>query len=198
MNDGPGVVDYAYNELSQMTSETRRFDDSLPGAPQSNNSYQIQYTYYSDGQLKGLTEPWGVTVNYNLDKIGRLTSVTPTTAYGTTTAFASNAQYRAWGAVKHLEYGNGMQMNQTFNNRQQAVTYQLADSQQQVMNKFYDYYSDGSLRYIHDFLNPIHDRLNIYDHSGRIKEAKSSAEANGQTIPDGWEQTQTLPYRQSY
>jgi YD repeat-containing protein len=184
---------YAYNSLSQLISETQTFTD-LP-----NNGYQIQYSYHLGGQLKTLTEPFGVEVNYNLDKSGKLLSVTPTTAYGaTTTAFASNAKYRAFGALKHLEYGSGMQMNQTFNNRLQAASYLLGDAQTQVMNKTYDYYADGNLRSVADHLNWRFHRLNRYDQMGRIKEAKSSVEAQGQTIPDGYEQTQNLPYRQSY
>lgn len=197
MMDGLGTVSYQYNQLSQMTAETRQFIDNLPGAPLPNNSYSIQYGYGLNGQLTSLTEPFGVAVNYNHDKIGRLASVTLPTAYGNTSTLATNAQYRAFGALKNLEYGNGLQMNQTFNNKLQAASYQLADTQQQVMNKTYDYYADGSLRYVQDLLNPKFDRLNSYDHLGRIKEAKSSAEARGQTIP-AYDYGTQLPYRQSF
>ncbi|MCA1590676.1 MAG: hypothetical protein LC734_09895, partial [Acidobacteria bacterium] len=64
------------------------------------------------------------------------------------------------------------------------------------MSKSYQYYTDGSLKYVQDAINPVFDRLNIYDHQGRISEAKSGAEAQGGTAASPL--YQTLPYRQSY
>lgn len=64
------------------------------------------------------------------------------------------------------------------------------------MQKNYDYYADGSLKYVGDELNPTFDRLNIYDHAGRIKEAKSAAEARGTPVTQNL--STELPYRQSY
>lgn len=87
-------------------------------------------------------------------------------------------------------------MNQTFDNRLQAASYSLTGATNPTMQKNYQYYSDGQLKYVQDVLNPVFDRLNKYDHLGRIKEAKSGAESRNQT-PDA-PLRQTLPYRQSY
>ncbi|MBX3291047.1 MAG: RHS repeat protein [Acidobacteria bacterium] len=198
MTDGLGTVTYAFNSLSQLTSELRNFNDTLASAPETNNGFKIEYTYHLGGQLKSLKEPFGVTINYDLDKTGRLTSVAPSTTFGGTTAFVTNAQYRAWGGLKHLEYGNGVEMNTTFNDKLLPETYQLATSTVDVMDKTYQYYADGRLKHTDDALNWKFDRLNTYDHQGRLYQGKSSTEANGTTIPDGWNQTQNLPYRQQY
>lgn len=191
MTDDLGVHTYVYNELSQMTSETRDFYDSLPQAPGGNGIFTINYTYHLGGQLKSLTEPYGVTTNYSNDKVGRLTSVAPAVPYGGTASFASNAQYRAWGALKHLDYGNGMAMNQTFDNALRPLTYNAGTTSTTVMDKDYEYYPDGSLKFVDDNQLTKFDRLNIYDFTGRIKTAKSGSEASGGSGGD-------VPYRQAY
>jgi YD repeat-containing protein len=195
MTDALGTQSYAYDSLSEISSETRQFNDTLANAPQGNNSFTIGYTYTISGQLQSLTEPWGVTVNYTSDKRGRLVSVAPSTAYGGVSQFATNARYRAWGALEHLEYSNGATASTTFDNRLRPSTFQLATSSTTVMNKTYGYYSDGNLEHVDDAVNSDFDRLNTYDHQGRIYQAKSSNEANGGTVSD---QVMHLPYRETY
>src|SRR5207248_88240 len=55
MTDGLGSKTYAYNQLSQMTSETRAFA--------SVGSYTLSYDYNLAGELKSLTDPFGSTAN---------------------------------------------------------------------------------------------------------------------------------------
>ncbi|MBX3292719.1 MAG: RHS repeat protein [Acidobacteria bacterium] len=198
MTDGLGTQAYEYDELSRLTAETRSFTDTLANAPLPDNSFRLEYTYHLAGQLKSLKEPFGVTVNYALDKSGRLSGVSPSSPIGDINTFISNTQYRAFGGLKHLEYGNGVEMNTEFNNRLRPDTFTLATSTVDVMEKTYQYYPDGKLKHVDDALNWRFDRLNTYDHVGRIKMAKSSSEANGTEITNGWEQTQNLPYRQEY
>jgi YD repeat-containing protein len=196
MIDGLGSTTYEYNSLSQMTAETRQFTDNLPNAPISGNKFRLEYGYTLSGGLKYYKDPYGQQINYTQDKTGRLSSVTGSTAFAGITNYADNPQYRAWGGLKSLNYGNNVQMSMTYNNKLQTETFNLSKSSQILMNKSYDYYSDGSLRYLQDTVNPKFDRLNTYDHSGRIKEAKSGAEARGQTAAQPL--SQNLPFRQSY
>src|SRR6185436_953103 len=93
MTDGLGSQTYNYNLLSRMTSETRNFVD--PATPFLNASYTLSYDYNLAGELKTITDPWSGTINYEFDSIGRLNGVTGS-GYGTTSAFSSNLQYRAW------------------------------------------------------------------------------------------------------
>lgn len=69
-----------------------------------------------------------------------------------------------------------------YNNRLQASNLQLTGGGQQVMQKNYDYYADGNLRYMQDVVDNRFDRLNRYDHMNRVVEGKSGAEARGQSV----------------
>ncbi|MCB1745520.1 MAG: RHS repeat protein, partial [Gammaproteobacteria bacterium] len=80
--EGRGTVTYIYNQLSQMTSETRGFTDTLADAPLSGNSFKIEYTYALGGQLKSIKDPYGQQINYTHDKAGRLSTVTGSSAFG--------------------------------------------------------------------------------------------------------------------
>lgn len=205
MTDNLGRTDYEYDGLSRLKSETRAFTDTtqngsplnMAHAPLPNNSFKLQYTYGLANQLTSLTDPYDATINYGYDEAGRLNNVTGTT-FGSVTNYASGAEYQAWGALKKLTYGSSLQMDIGYNDRLQANTYNLSNAQVgQVMNKTYDYYADGSLRYAQDLLDPRFDRLQTYDHLGRIKDGKSGAEARGGTVPQA-EQAGNLPYRQSF
>ena len=206
MTDGAGTVDYVYNSLSQMTSETRKFIDnsttpplSLANAPLAGNGFKLTYEYTLSGQLKSLEDPYNQKINYAYDKIGRLNAVAGQTAFGGISTYANNPQYRAWGGLKHLEYGNGVKFNITgYNDKLQATGFELKDaSQQTIMSKTYDYYADGSLRKLDDAVDDRFDRLNTYDFAGRVKSGKTGAEARGGTVAPADMETQ-LPYRQSY
>ncbi len=65
------------------------------------------------------------------------------------------------------------------------------------MSKNYDYNADGSLQKLTDLVDDRFDRLNTYNHLGRVKTGKTEAEARGGTVASGDMATQ-LPYRQSY
>ena len=106
MIDGAGRVDYEYDSLSRLKSETRQFT----GLP---TSYTISYGYNLAGQLTSLTDPFGNRADYVRDRLGRVTAVTGTgygdVLNGTTRTFAqlaSGMKYRAWGALKELTNGN--------------------------------------------------------------------------------------------
>ncbi len=199
MTDGLGSVAYEYDQLSQMTAETRAFNDYLPNAPQAGNSFRLEYTYSLGGQMQSYKDPYGQQINYTQDKIGRLTSVAGSAAFGGVTNYANSPQYTAWGGLKGLSYGNGTQMQTTFNNRLQANHYELNKTGQpnSIMSKSYDYYADRSLQKLTDAVDNRFDRLNAYDNLGRIKTGKSGAEARGGAVAQADMETQ-LPYRQSY
>ncbi|CAN5352826.1 hypothetical protein BH10ACI2_BH10ACI2_00020 [soil metagenome] len=52
--------------------------------------------------------------------------------------------------------------------------------------------------YAQDLMNPIFDRLQIYDHAGHLKDGKTGLEARGGSVTALADQKTTLPYRQSY
>lgn len=139
-------------------------------------------------------------IAYTNDKVGRLTKVGGT-SFGNVTEYAKNPQYRAWGALKHLDYGNGFDIDVTYNNRLQAATFNLdntGDSNPATFDKTYEYYNDGMLKLVDnlgtDAFQNRFDRLFTYDFAGRTITAKSGVEAHGGTETNLF----YLPYRQAY
>jgi YD repeat-containing protein len=193
MTDGSGNTDYVYDQQSRLTQETRYFDLTLAAAPESGNGFKLEYTYGLDGSLATLTDPFSHTFTYARDNLGRLTGVTGTSFAGITT-YASNAGYRAWDAPKALDYGNGLSMSMTFNERQQAATFEVGKTGSTLIQKSYQYYNDGKLKFSDDSLDAKFDRLQKYDSVGRIEEAFSGARARGETLDDYANQ----PYQEFY
>jgi len=155
MTDGLGSKTYAYNQLSQMTSETRAFA--------SVGSYTLSYDYNLAGELKSLTDPFGSTANYSRDNAGRLSGVS-VDGFGTPTQYASNIQYRAWGGIKHQNYGNGLLADLNYDSRMQITHFEIPT----VMRADYQHYADGRLSYSHDLDDARYDRAYNYDHAARI------------------------------
>ncbi len=187
MTDGLGGVTYNYNALGQITSETRQFSDSLPQAPMSSNRFQIQYSYGLSGQLTSMTDPYGQQINYAQDKVGRLSGITGS-YFGGVSSYLTNPQYRAWGAVKHLEYGdNAAHMDQSFDNRLQAASFNLvkpnAVGGANLIQKSYEYLPDGNLKKSVDQNSAYYDRAYSYDHADRMKTAVAGG-ATGNGLPN--------------
>lgn len=200
MNDGFGTVAYEYNELSQITAETRQFNETVPNAPLPNNQFKIQYSYGLAGQLTSLTEPFGEIISYGHDKTGRLKSVSGNRVNeGVQLNYVTDAKYRAWGAVKRLDYGNNTYVGMDYNNRLQAENYTLANVSSSVIDyQSYQYYSDGRLKFSSPSANSNFDRLYEYDFLGRLTTAKTGNESRGQTEsnPNNRPYRMTLGYNQ--
>jgi YD repeat-containing protein len=195
MNDGMGSVSYAVTELSQLASETRSFTDTLTEAPLTGNSFKIEYAYTFGGSLKSLKDPFGQEFTYGHDNVGRLDSVAGATAFDGITDYADNSGYRAWGALKHLEFGNGGESDVTFDSRLRPTSYKLTDgSTNTLIDKTYSYYSDGNVKYTADTVNNKHDDFYKFDHKGRVLDGRSAIEARGGTETD----LTKLPYRNVY
>ena len=71
MEDAVGSIDYTYDSLSRLTSETREFTE-LTGS-----SYALNYSYNVGNALTSLAIPFrSRTIGYNYDNAGRLSGVT--------------------------------------------------------------------------------------------------------------------------
>jgi len=198
MTDGLGLVAYAYDSLSRLTSETRTFSDSLADKPMGN--FNLSYEYTLGGILKSYTDPYGQKIEYAHDKTGRMNSISGST-FGGVTSYANNPTYRAWGGLKHLEYGSsGWQANATFNDRLQVSAYtvnEMTNTSNKKFDRSYQYYPDAALKLADEESSSgdeKFDRLMIYDHQGRVSAAKSGIEAHGNSETD----LTQLPYRQTY
>ncbi|HEY2961020.1 MAG TPA: hypothetical protein VGJ37_01290, partial [Pyrinomonadaceae bacterium] len=195
MTDGVGSRSYSYDQLSRMSSETTNFT-GLSG------SYTLSYAYNLAGSLTSLAEPsqFGAVVSYSYDALGRLTAVNG--SGGISAQILTGLQYRAWGALKHANYGDGPQVNVTYNARLQPTRYELSNVYLSplIYPGYYtvgsenEYYSDGRLRYARDLQDGNFDRAFAFDHAGRLKEAYTGREARG--LPPS--NPADSPYRQSY
>jgi YD repeat-containing protein len=178
MTDGFGRMDYEYDTLSRLRSETR----TITGV----GSFPLNYTYNLAGELTGINNSLNTGVGYVYDQTGRVTSVTG--SFANTSSYASNIEYRASGALKHLEYGNARSLSITYNSRQQPAAFEVPG----VMSKTYEYNADGRRRFSHDLMDARFDRSYSYDHAGRIKEGLSGAEARNEGS------SSFRPYKESF
>ena len=195
MTDGLGSQSYNYNQLSQITSETRTFTGVGP--------FTLSYDYNLAGQLRKITDPTNMTINYGFDSIGRLSSVTGSdNLFNAVSNYASSFQYRAWNAIKNLTYGNNVSQSLTYNTRLQTTRYEILNGRSQgtgeilTVRSDYQLYADGQVKFASDSLSNEYDRAYAFDHLGRLKDAYSATQArdfingNNSGIADG-------PYRQN-
>ena len=139
------------------------------------------------------------SVTYNYDaQSGQLNSLTGTNFGGTgSTTLASNLQYRAWGALKHLTYGNTLQLDLTYTPRQQVKQQSLkapgipTSSQVNRVND-YSYYADGRIKSMTDEADSRFNRAYTYDQMARLTQALTGYEALGQ--PSG----ALSPYKETF
>ena len=169
MSDGSGTVSYHYDQLSQMDWEERTFA-GLPNA----GAFRLNYEYNLSGILKKVTDQRSATsFTETLDKLGRVTSVSAIGSSGVQTQFVSDAQYRAWGALKSRTQANTT-LSLTYNQRLLPKTYTFGSSQMS-----YQYHNDGSIKFADNQtgLAEIKDRAYSYDAAGRLQHAYSGLEA---------------------
>lgn len=195
MTDGVGTRSYSYDQISRLTSETQSFTGF-------SGSYALTYGYNLVGSLTSLAEPaqFGSVVNYSYDAIGRLTNVTG--SGGLSAQLLTGIQYRAWGAMKHAVYGDGPQINVTYDARLLPIRYEMSNMYlSYLINPGYytvgtqnQYYADGRLRYAQDLQDGNFDHAFAFDHAARLKEAYTGREARG-LAPNN---PADSPYRQSF
>jgi YD repeat-containing protein len=199
MTDGMGTVNYNYDQLSRLLTETRYFSN-LSGSSTGGN-YTLTYGYNLGNQLTSVTDPFNAQVNYNFDATGRLSSVTGTGF--TVSTFLSNIQYRAWGAPKSVTLGDNRVANTTYDARLRISSYELTIVPQDnlKLRNQYEYYADGKLKKMTDLDDHepsiIGDpntarhfsRIYDFDHAGRLTRAKGIK-------PTGVEEDR--PFTQSY
>ena len=185
MTDGTGRVDYYYDALSRLTSETKQ----ITGI--TSRTFTTSYTYNVANELTSLTDPFGAVTSYLYDVTGRLTKVTGT---GFNTAeYISQIDYRAWGGRKRILYGNNLNVKFTYNPRLNISRYEGLEGTTVKMGAEYQFHADGKIRFSDDLTDPKLDRSYTYDNVGRLSQARSGAEA--QTPPTT---TNDRPYSQVY
>jgi YD repeat-containing protein len=167
MTDGFGSKSYAYNQLSQLMSETRTFNGV--------GTFTLSYDYNLAGELKKITDATNMTVNYGYDAAGRVTSVTGSDSlYAGISNYASNIQYRSWGGLKAMTDGTNHVSSLIYNSKLQPSQFDISGN---LVHQNYDYYNDGQISFVHNTTDANFDRSYFYDHVSRLTEAKSGGQA---------------------
>jgi RHS repeat-associated protein len=174
MNDGLGSVSYAYNTLSQLTSETRTFTGL--------GSFTLNYAYNLSGQLNSITNPWGAQVGYGYDKTGRPSNVSGS-GYVGLTSYVNSLSYRAFG-LKQMANNNGRTLSVQYDNRLRPTEWSIPN----VLRLQYDYTweRDGRVGFVRNPDDETLDRYYGYDHVGRLTVSRSGNEARlaiGEQVP---------------
>ena len=189
MTDGLGYVQYAYNNLSQMTSETRSFNGLA--------AYTLSYSYNLAGELSSMTNPWS-GMNYGYDKAGRITGVTGGLSLNAP-QYATGLSYRAFGAIKGMNYGDGTSLSTTFDKRLRPTKWDVSGVLGYNYN--YDYLNEhtGRVTYAGSIYDATLDRSYEYDNVGRLAISHSGAEARAHVgVPGAQWGTMDGPYSQGY
>jgi YD repeat-containing protein len=134
MTDGLGSVSYVYDQISQLTSETRTFNGV--------GSFSLSYGYNLSGELTSVTNPWSAQVGYNYDPVGRATAVSGS-GYAGVSSYVSSIAYRAF-AVKQIGFGNSRTLSMQYDNRMRLTHWDIPG----VMGWDYNYsiLADNSFR----------------------------------------------------
>jgi RHS repeat-associated protein len=187
MTDGLGSVAYTYDSLSRLTQESR----SLHGVGVFNLTYG-----YDHAGLASVTNHWGSQVAYAKDHTGTVTAVNGAGPVSAPT-YAQGLQYRAFGALKQMTYGNALQLSVSYDTRMRAAEWNVAG----VMGSEYryDYFNEhtGKVTFARNLYDARLHRSYLYDHVGRLSWAYTGAEAEAHAFSGQWG-VQNGPYAHAY
>ena len=155
---------------SQLVSETKTFSDI------ANQSFTLGYAYDLSGGLQSVTDPFGSTINYARDKIGRLTGVSGTPFGDNTTGqYLEGIQYRAFGAVKQMTYktDDNNLISMQYDNDLRVSNHQTSSAQSNAVEGFaqkaaFTYLADSRVQAMDNRVNSKFDRAFAYDFAGRL------------------------------
>jgi len=151
-------------------------------------TFPLNYAYNLANELTGVSDQaFSTAIGYSYDLAGRLSGVTGS-GYPNVSQFASSMQYRAWGGLKGISYGNGKTLSMGYNSRLMPTSYSIPGA----ISKSYQYYADGHMDYSQDLGDARYDWKNQYDQVASLTVALSGAEARGLAATD------ERPYNQTY
>jgi RHS repeat-associated protein len=186
MTDGFGRVDYSYDTMSRLSSETRTFNGL--------GTYMFSYAYNLSGELTAMWNSWGYINSYSYDQVGRLATMNST--YGSA-SYITGAQYRAFGAPKQISYGNNRTLSMEYDNRLRPTRWDVSSVLGYAYN--YDYFNNHTFRvsYAQNLYDSTLDRSYEYDQVGRLAISHSGAEARAAAYSGQWG-TMDGPFSQGY
>lgn len=138
--DPSGSYTFYYDASRNLTREDKTIGSVL---------YTTQYTYNNNNILTSISYPTGRTITYTPDQVGRISQVS-TTLNGNPKTLASVITYLPYGGITGLTYGNGLTLNQGYDN-QYRISSIITGS---VQSLAYGYDANGNITCIGDTINP--------------------------------------------
>ena len=156
MTDASGTTAYEYTAKGQVNKEPKVIDSI---------QYVTQYSYDQNGNLKTMTYPSGRVIAYNYSN-SKVSSVLNNAAN-----LATNIQYKPFGPISSLTYGNGLAGSISYDN-QYRITGIVAGT---VMNLSYPTYdANGNITAINNVLDATKNKSFGYDALDRLSTATAS------------------------
>ena len=204
VTDGEGATNYTYNSYRQLQSETRTFTGL------ADNSYTLDYTYNQGDQVTrvhyygqnapkegSMTVLYDKNVNYAYNTVGALASIgtnmisiNPLNA----TNVLNTVTFRASGALRQLNYGNGRRLTMGYNDNRNQPTSMVVDrtnnSADKVVDYAYQYYdangkNNNRIRQITDNIDTAYTTSYLYDNYNRLTNATANAFSRNYSY-DAW------------
>ena len=157
---GGVISNYRFDELDQPIWEQMFVDG---------RAYRITYKYNDAGQLTSREMPGGQLLDYDLDGLGRLKSISHDGDF-----LASGASYHPSGALDAFTYGNGYVFGQTLDARQRPIRLQVAGQTELALDQLLTYNNRGRVNSVTDLADTAgsgNDRSYVYDALGRLTQA---------------------------
>jgi RHS repeat-associated protein len=138
--DPSGSYTFYYDAQGNVNREEKMINSVL---------YTTQYFYNKNNFMTSITYPTGRVITYTPDQVGRISQVS-TTLSGQPKTLASAIEYLPFGGIKALTYGNGLALNQGYDN-QYIISSIVTGS---ILNLTYGYDPNGNITSILDAINP--------------------------------------------
>jgi len=149
MTDPSGTTHYEYDGKGQVAKETKVID---------NVTYMTEYGYDKNNNLKTMKYPSGLVITYNYSN-DRIISVLKDTD-----TIASNINYKPFGGITSLTYGNNLQQTTGFDQRYRITSIATGA----IQNLTYSYDDNGNITGITNVLDPTKNKTYGYDALNRL------------------------------
>ena len=138
--DPSGSYTFYYDAQRNLNKEEKTINSVL---------YTTQYAFNKNNFMTSITYPTGRMITYTPDQVGRISQVS-TTLGGQPKTLASAIDYLPFGGIKALTYGNGLSLNQGYDNQYRIASIVVGS----ILNLTYGYDPNGNITSKNDAVNP--------------------------------------------
>lgn len=154
MTDASGTYTYEYNSNNRLNKKTSVIDGK---------TYEISYDYDNKGNMDEIKYPSsGKVFSYPRDVANRIYSVKGSTE------FVDNFEYHPSGAVKKIDFSNGITTDITFDPDRYWINTIKTGPGSSIVDLDYDYDDNGNITHINDVRGSYYDRDLEYDELDRL------------------------------